>query len=455
VTQRQIHCRHVLTASGWRDDSLLELDGAGMITGLRVGVPAGDAVSLHGPVIPGMPNVHSHGFQALIAGLTGQRAAGGDSFWTWRERMYEMAGRLDPEGLEQCMGGVYLRMLRAGYTSCGEFHYLHNGPDGQPYANPAELSERVMAAAQASGIALTLLPVLYCRSGFGADSVNDRQRRFATGVDGYLALLAACDAVASGNPLFRIGLAPHSLRAVDEASLAAVLQAAGPGRSVHIHVAEQKREVEEAVAALGARALEWLLEHCPVDARWCLVHATHAEPRELRRAAKTGAVAGLCPTTEADLGDGIFDAEYWLAAGGRFGIGSDSNLRLSAGEELRLLEFTQRLRSGRRNVLADAGHSCGRHLYERAAAGGARALGQPVGHIEAGCRADLVELEPDDPRLAGLRGDRVLDSYVFAGDERLVRSVWVAGRRVLEKGDHAAAARLESGFAQVMRVMRT
>ncbi len=312
-----------------------------------------------------------------------------------------------------------------------------------------------MAAARTCGIALTLLPVLYCRSGFGATTVGPGQSRFANTLDAFLGLLERCDTAAREQPLLTIGVAPHSLRAVDAAALSGLLSAAGAGRPVHMHVAEQQREVDECLAHSGARPVEWLLENHPLDSRWCLVHATHTLPGERSRAAAAEATVGLCPTTEADLGDGIFEAEHWANAGGCFGIGSDSNLRISVREELRLLEFTQRLRSGRRNVMADGGRSCGRFLYETAAFGGGRALGQPVGRMEAGRRADLVELDAETPGLAGLSGDALLDSYIFAGDERMISSVWVAGKPLILAGRHEHEARIEADFARVMRKLRS
>ena len=448
-----MHLRRALLADGWRENLRLELDSGGLITGLGSGPPQPGDDRLEGPVIPGMPNLHSHAFQALIGGLTGRRAAGRDSFWTWRERMYDLAARVDPSQLQHCAAGVYMEMLRNGYTACAEFHYLHRAPDGRPYDHPAEMSERLLAAAGAAGIGLTLLPVLYRRSGFGADRVEGRQARFALGVDEYLRLVHHCRSRATGDPLLQVGVAPHSLRAVDRDDLLA-LQGEFVAGPVHIHVAEQPREVEDCLHHLGARPVEWLLDTLPLDEHWCLVHATHTTPEEVARAAAAGAVAGLCPSTEADLGDGFFDAETWVAEGGAWGVGSDSNLRLSPGEELRLLEFGLRLRSGRRNVLATEGESCGRFLFTAAAAGGGQALGQPIGQIAPGFRADLVELEVRHPWLQGLAGDELLDTLVFAGGPELIRSVYVAGALRVRDGEHLDAGSLLPPLAAVMRTLR-
>lgn len=451
---RRLHCTRILTPEGWREDHVLTVDDAGMITGLD-GRDAGDAdETLVGTVIPGMPNLHSHGFQRLVAGLGGRRE-GEDSFWTWREAMYRVAARLGPEDLAACMAGLYLDMLRGGYTSVAEFHYLHHDPEGRPYADRAELARRVSAAAEEVGVGLTLLPVLYCRAGFGAGGVEGGQRRFHHTPDAFTLLLYRLRELTKDHALQRVGVAPHSLRAVDEADLAALLSVTRTDEPIHMHIAEQPAEVEACLAHLGARPLAWLLDRQPVDGRWCLVHATHLDDGELRLGARSGAVAGLCPTTESDLGDGIFRAMEWQAAGGAWGVGSDSNLRVDAAEELRTLEFSQRLRSGGRNLLAPPGSNTGRALWEAAARGGAEALAQPVGALAPGRRADLLVLDRDHPLLAGLGGDDQLHSFVFAGDRSMIRSVWVAGRQRLDRGRHARGDRLERGFAQVLERLRS
>jgi formimidoylglutamate deiminase len=353
------------------------------------------------------------------------------------------------------MAGVFMEMLCSGYTTCAEFHYLHHAPDGARYDNPAELSERVFAAAAASGIALTHLPVWYQRSGFGADSVLDEQRRFVNDPEAYLEIISRCRAMAAQVPGAGIGVAPHSLRAVPTDRFVELVAHAGPGEPIHLHVAEQPREVSECVGALGARPVEWLLEHAGMGPHWCLVHATHIDESECRRAAATGAVAGLCPTTEADLGDGVFPAQQWFDAGGRFGIGSDSNLRICPAEELRSLEFSQRLVSGRRNVLAAPGQSTGGNLVTRAALGGAQACAQPVGVIEPGRRADLLELEPDHPLLAGLAPALALDTWLFAGSRDMLRTVRVGGRLLVENGRHVKNDALAGGYRQVLEKLRS
>ncbi|MGD2129335.1 MAG: formimidoylglutamate deiminase [Lysobacterales bacterium] len=454
--EQTIHCRCLLTPQGWLDDAILKLDAEGMVMSVEVGEASAAAHRLRGLVIPGMPNLHSHAFQRLMAGLAGSRGGAEDSFWTWREEMYRLANRITPPQNQAVAAWLQVEMLAAGYTSCAEFHYLHNAPGGGRYEDLAEMSGRIMAAAEQSGIALTLMPVLYCRSGFGAADVGSGQARFRLAPQSFLELLDLCRQRWERHSLRRVGVAPHSLRAVSPEDLNEVLPvAAAAGLPVHIHAAEQPAEVEQCLAHLGARPVDWLLAQQEVGPRWCLVHATHMAPTEAGAAAASGAVAGLCPTTEADLGDGFFETHAWLKARGRFGIGSDSNLRLSVCEELRLLENEARLRSGRRNVLARPGQTCGRSLYEAAAAGGAQALGQPVGALQPGRRADLVELDTEHPLMDGRGPDDALNTWVFAGGSAMIRSVWVAGRRVLEQGHHEQEEPLRDAFRRAVRELAT
>lgn len=450
--ESSIHCQHLLTSSGWLPDVVMQLDEDGMITRLSDGGQVDADQSLTGPVIPGMPNLHSHAFQRQMAGLSYGFSSRNDSFWTWRETMYKLAQLINPGQMQSIAAWVQIEMLQAGYTSCAEFHYVHHQAGGIPYQDIAEMSARLVEAAAGSGIALSLLPVLYCRSGFGLENVSVLQQRFYNSPNRFMELYSACRDLLEGHPLHRLGLAPHSLRAVSPEQLDQVLQFAGSNAAcIHIHIAEQPGEVTDCLHHLGARPVAWLLNHQDIDQLWCLVHATHLDDSEIEQAAATGAVAGLCPTTEADLGDGFFEMEQWLDAGGAFGIGSDSNLRLSVNEELRWLENEIRLLGGRRNVLARGGHGCGRFLYEQAARGGARALGQPVGQIEKGKRADLVELDSQHPLLEGKSGDTVLDTFLFAGDRSMIRSVHVAGNLVVDQGRHAGQEVLERGFRTAMR----
>jgi formimidoylglutamate deiminase len=450
----KIYCKTLLKGDRWASDAVLQVAPNGVIQAIEAGLPQAADIVLDGIVVPGMPNAHSHSFQRLIAGLTGPRGNQRDSFWSWREAMYRTANRISPEQFGAVAQWVFVEMLRAGFTSCAEFHYLHHQPGGEAYANPAEMSLRVIEAASVSGIGLTLLPVLYCSAGFGGDEVSEEQKRFANGPEQYLQLLEICRNAIGNNALVELGVAPHSLRAVPAAILHEVLQSRpDPGCPVHIHIAEQPAEIEACRAHLGARPVEFLLGQFAVDRRWCLVHATHMTPDEAQAAAISEATAGLCPTTEADLGDGVFRTAEWLQAGGSFAVGSDSNVRISVAEELRLLEYNERLRSGQRNVLTDNVMSCGRFLYQHAANTGGVALGQAVGRLETGFRADLVELDGSHELLAGRSPDAALDGWIFGGDDSMLNSVWVAGRRLVSKGRHAGESNGRAAFAQVMKEM--
>lgn len=430
-----------LLPSGWARNVLLRWNADGQLTEVapnsvvHAGVP-----EAAGPVIPGMPNLHSHAFQRAFAGLTEYRGEQQDSFWSWRTLMYQFAARIRPEQLEAIATWLYVEMLEAGYTSVCEFHYVHHDRDGTPYADDATLSLCLLRAARQAGIGMTLLPVLYQTSGFGNAPATASQRRFILSTEAMLGLLEklkpACDAQGA-----RLGLAPHSLRAVPPASLHEILQglqAMDAGAPVHIHIAEQTGEVESCLAWSGQRPVEWLLNHAPVDARWCLVHATHLSPQEITRAAATGAVAGLCPTTEANLGDGIFDLPGWQSAGGRWGLGSDSHATVNAAEDLLMLEYSQRLHTRQRNVLATAQQ---RHVATAmtlaAVAGGAQASGRRIAGIAPGQQADLVALDAGHLALAGLSGPDMLSAHVFASHRTsAVHAVWVAGRQQVQAGHH-------------------
>lgn len=432
----------------------LRIDSRGIINSISEGRGADADIELAGPVIPGMPNCHSHAFQRQMAGLAGHVGpSGANSFWSWRDAMYRLANRLTPESLEAIASWLYVEMLESGYTSCAEFHYLHHQPDGSSYASVEEMSRRLLDAASRAGLSLTLLPVLYCRSGFDSDNPLPEQRRFINTPDRFMALFERCLDAVRDNTHHVVGLGLHSLRAVSQEQMDAVLDSeAGRAAAVHIHIAEQTAEVSQCEKAYGARPVEWLLANAPVDGRWCLVHATHMNEQEYESTSSSGAVAGLCPTTEADLGDGFFEAERFLARNGSIAIGSDSNLRISPSEELRWLEFGLRLRTGRRNVLASEARSCGRLLFESALDGGRLALGQPVGRIEEGVRADLVELDGCHPMLQDVGDDDLLDRYVFAGGRSMIRSVFVGGRQHVRDGRHVARESAAAGFAKVMEV---
>ncbi len=460
MTTRQLLASQALLPQGWARDVLLQWDDGGRLVAVQAdatAVAAGVPRAI-GPVLPGMPNLHSHAFQRGFAGLTeyrsvapGEDPADGDSFWSWRSLMYRFALRLSPDTLEAIATQLYIEMLRAGYTSVCEFHYVHHEADGKPYADAAEMSLRLLRAAQRVGIGMTLLPVLYQTAGFGGKTAQADQRRFLHDTDAMLSLLARL-APACAQAGARLGLAPHSLRAVPPQSLAhavAGLHALDAGAPVHIHIAEQQREVDDCIAWSGTRPVAWLLDHAEVDARWCLVHATHMDWDERRRLAHSGAVAGICPTTEANLGDGVFDAAPYLQQGGAWGIGSDSHASVSVTEELRLFEYGQRLALQRRNVLASEAHAqVADRLWLDAVAGGARASGRAVGGLAVGQQADFLVLDGAHPALAGLDGPRALAVHVFGnhGHETLAE-VHTAGRCRVQHGRHPLLAEAGPRFA--------
>lgn len=439
---------------GWADRVEIRVDAAGIIRQLTPNArPAADAVQLHGPVLPGMPNLHSHAFQRAMAGLAECAGPGDDSFWTWRETMYRFALRLGPEDVQAIAAQLYAEMLQQGYTAVAEFHYVHHQPDGSRYDDPAELSWRVLAAAETTGIGLTHLPVLYAHGGFGPQPAGERQRRFLHDAKGYAALLEKLrPAFRTGSsPLRRLGIAPHSLRAVSGPLLAEALALTGADWPVHIHIAEQTAEVDDCQAHNAQRPVQWLLDHAPVDRHWCLVHATHMDAAETTALARSGAVAGLCPTTEANLGDGLFPAIDYLAQGGQFGIGSDSHISIDWREELRLLEYGQRLARRGRNLLAQGpGGSTGQRLFDAALAGGAQALNQPMGAIAIGRRADLVLLDGAAPLLAGHGPETLLDALIFSGQPNPVRAVYVGGRQVVAEGRHVQAENIAAAYRAAM-----
>ena len=443
---RSLFAADALLPTGWARNVLVQWDGAGRFTHIAAdaAAPAGTPVT-SGPLIPGMPNLHSHAFQRAFAGLTEYRAESQDSFWSWRNLMYRFAARITPESLEAIATWLYVEMLEAGYTSVCEFHYVHHGQDGTPYADDATLSLALLRAARRAGIGITLLPVLYQTSGFGAKPPRADQARFIRSTDNMLSLLERLSRAAQAQGAI-LGLAPHSLRAVPPDSLRAAVQgltALNPQAPVHIHIAEQTQEVEDCIAWSGQRPVQWLLEHAPVDERWCLVHATHMEPAEYAAAAATGAVAGICPTTEANLGDGIFDMPLWLQHGGRWGVGSDSHACVNAAEELLMLEYGQRLSRRQRNVLASSTQAeVATAMTLQAVAGGVQASGRaaPGGAagLALGQQADLVVLNAQHVALRDLPARSMLSAHVF-GSHRTsaIDSLWVGGVQRVAQGRHA------------------
>lgn len=433
----------------------------GWAAGVRLGILSGRIASIdrdavheageerHGCGLPAMANLHSHAFQRAMAGFAERSGSSADSFWTWRETMYASVDRMGPDELRAIAALAFMEMLESGFCRVGEFHYLHHDRDGSPFANIAEMSTAIVAAAQDVGIGLTLLPVLYSHAGFGATPPQTSQRRFILDVDGYLRLIEEAERAARVLPDAVVGFAPHSLRAVSPEQLGQLLPSAG-ARPIHIHIAEQVREVEDCVRWSGQRPVEWLLDNVDVDPRWCLVHATHMTDAETLALARSGAVAGLCPITEANLGDGLFPAQAFLAAGGRIGIGTDSNVRIDASEELRLLEYGQRLMHRGRNLLAGGpSRSTGAALYAAAGIGGAQALGGRGG-LSVGEPADIVSLDLSHPGLVGKSDDALLDSFVFSAGTTAVDYVWRYGEKLVTGGRHRQRDEIVARYAPAL-----
>lgn len=445
-----LHLAKALLTQGFASDVKLTVEN-GVIASIETGVsPAAGARGFSGIALPGMPNLHSHAFQRGMAGLSERRGAPEDSFWTWREVMYRFLDRLDPDDVQAIAAQAFVEMLEGGFTALAEFHYLHHDKDGRAYANIATMGQAIASAAQEAGLGLTLLPVLYRFGNFGQALSVHGQRRFVNERDAYQRLLEGSAAAIRDLPDARLGVAPHSLRAValDDLGWVSSLR---PNDPVHIHIAEQIPEVEASLKITGKRPVELLMDTIPLDRRWCLIHATHLGDAERDGIARSGAVAGLCPITESSLGDGIFDGIRYRDAGGAYGVGSDSNIQIDAGAELRQLEYSQRLRDRRRALFAEETASSGLALWRAACAGGAQACGRAIGAIAPGHRADFVTLDTDHPAIVGKAGAEAVDSAIFAANALPLRDVVVGGRSVVVDGSHVARDSVRTRFATVMR----
>lgn len=441
---------------GWHRNVVISVDPGGDIVDISADDTVTTARMINGAAISGMPNVHSHAFQRAMAGLAEQRSGNDDSFWTWRETMYELASHTTPECLNAVAAQLYADMVKAGYTSVCEFHYLHShalhsGGNHGAHEQRLAMSQALIDAATTAGIGLTLLPALYQTSNFGSAPPTERQRQFTMETRQYLDLLGALRQSSQRSSQLEVGMALHSLRAVPPESLKMVLDSQRDGQVIHIHIAEQEREVLACQEQLGKRPIEWLLEHAPVDKRWCLIHATHATVAELHGVAERGAVIGLCPTTEANLGDGIFPMETYLAAGGAFAIGSDSHISLSPIEELRWLEYQARLSRRQRNVLTEGGESGGAMLWRRACEAGARVTGRNVGELAVGKRADIVVLDSNAPLFAARNDMAIIDTFVFSGTSEAVRDVMVGGRWLVQDRRHFAETAVAAGYKRAVQ----
>lgn len=449
-----IWAEQALLPDGWMDGVTVQVGADGRIASVTQGpMPAG--AHRAGVLVPAPANCHSHAFQRAMAGLTEKRGEQpSDSFWTWRKLMYGFLDRITPDQVQAIAAQVQMEMLEAGYACNVEFHYLHHRPDGGAYDDIAEMSARIAAAADQTGIGLTLLPVAYQFGGLDRSPLGAGQRRFGNDPDRYARLLdAAADALRALPADTVLGVAPHSLRAVDPAFLSA-LAALRPDAPIHMHLAETVAEVEQVQAALGRRPVEWMLDNVDLSDRWCLIHITQMQGHETRSLARTGAIAGLCPLTEASLGDGIFDGVTWAQEGGAIALGSDSNIRISLAEEIRQLDTSQRLRDHSRAALATADQSTGRRLLQSAAVGGAASAGRGAGIIAAGEWADLLALDTTHVDLEGVRGDTVLDAFAFAGDSGMVADVWSAGRHMVRGGRHIRRDEITVAYRAAVRPLR-
>ncbi|WP_374833041.1 formimidoylglutamate deiminase [Paenochrobactrum pullorum] len=441
-----IHAKQALLPSGWAEDVRITIVDR-KISALEKSVAARADDECHDVILSGMPNIHSHAFQYGMAGLAEKRGSSADSFWSWREIMYKFALTMSPDQARSVALRLYIDMLEAGFTRVGEFHYLHHNRDGSHYDNIAEMANQIIDAAKTSGIGLTLLPVFYAHSGFGGSAPNEGQRRFINNEASFGKLIEGCQKALSGFDGAVLGVAPHSLRAVtpDELSFAAQLL---PDAPVHIHIAEQVKEVEDCIMWSGQRPVEWLLENQKLSSRWCLIHATHMTNAETTAVAKSGAIAGLCPVTEANLGDGTFNATCFHEHQGQFGIGSDSNVLIGIGDELRQYEYSQRLQHRARNVLAQNEGSTGRAMFDGAVKGGNISMGRAEDGLKAGASADFISL--DTARLPDTKGDTILDAWIFANRAK-VSDVWVHGIKQVENGRHAKRDEAERAFQQTIR----
>ena len=438
-----LFARKALLPEGWADDVLLRIDG-GLIEDVATGVTPEDGSVTTGCIIPGLCNAHSHAFQRALAGRTEERSpAGHDSFWTWRERMYELAAMLDPDLLRAIAGQAYTEMLLSGYTTVAEFHYLHR----DPATNSAgmQMFDALADAASQTGIRLTYVPVLYERAAFHAAEPEGSQKLFALSLEEFLEHHE--EAAARRSERLSVGIGAHSLRAVSAESLLAIAEAGRKvGAPIHLHIAEQQREVDQCLAAYERRPVRWLLENAGVDEQWCLVHATHMDADETARLAGSGAVVCVCPSTEANLGDGLFPLADFLGQGGRLAVGSDSHISINPFEELRWLEYGQRLATRSRNITSFRSAHVGRELFERAVEGGAQASGQAIAGLCPDAPADLVALYDDDPMLTGHGDESRLDALVFSGYRLPIEGVMVHGEWLVADGEHRSGVATRDAF---------
>ena len=458
MPQQTYFIKKALLSQGWAKNVRLGVDDKGLIVSLQANVLAEQDDHRLGLVIPGLVNCHSHAFQRAMAGLTEYQVSPTDTFWSWRKTMYRFAYLVSPEDLQDIASYLYLEMIKQGYTSVAEFHYVHHQPNGKPYSSVSQLSQSVINAANIAGINLTLLPVLYMNAGFGDQALLDDQKRFGNSVDSYLALHDEATRYCSHQSQHSVGMALHSLRAVPASSMTEVIshfKDRAHSCPIHIHIAEQTQEVEQSIKALGKRPVEWLLDKYDIDKQWCLIHATHMTPKETAQVAKSGATVVICPTTEANLGDGLFPLRQYLDDGGQIAIGSDGNTCTNPMEELRWLEYGQRLLSRTRNVASDdRERHTGTNLYRHCLEGGARSIGQKPGALTLGGRADLIVLDDNSADLANIAADSILDVLIFGTSQSLIKDVMVNGTWKITHYHHADEERIKNTFISATKALR-
>ena len=458
MPQQTYFIKKALLSQGWAKNVRLGVDDKGLIVSLQANVLAEQDDHRLGLVIPGLVNCHSHAFQRAMAGLTEYQVSPTDTFWSWRKTMYRFANLVSPEDLQDIASYLYLEMIKQGYTSVAEFHYVHHQPNGKPYSSVSQLSQSVINAANIAGINLTLLPVLYMNAGFGDQALLDDQKRFGNSVDSYLALHDEATRYCSHQSQHSLGMALHSLRAVPASSMTEVIshfKDRAHSCPIHIHIAEQTQEVEQSIKALGKRPVEWLLDKYDIDKQWCLIHATHMTPKETAQVAKSGATVVICPTTEANLGDGLFPLRQYLDDGGQIAIGSDGNTCTNPMEELRWLEYGQRLLSRTRNVASDdRERHTGTNLYRHCLEGGARSIGQKPGALTLGGRADLIVLDDNSADLANIAADSILDVLIFGTSQSLIKDVMVNGTWKITHYHHADEERIKNTFISATKALR-
>ncbi len=465
IQMKILHFAQSLLADGWANNVRVSIDANGTISSIEKDISGAN----QGCLLPGIANLHSHAHQRAMAGLAERAGSTDDSFWTWRKIMYQFLQTIQPEHLNAIASQLYVEMLKSGYTRVGEFQYLHHQPNGQQYENPAEMSLQTMQAANETGLGITNLPVHYQFSGFGEQPLGQQQQRFGNDPELFLRIVENLQQSSAGNENIVTGMAAHSLRAVGKESLSTILSSLHSSLDsssdsllekdstlpIHIHIAEQTKEVDDCIAWSGLRPVDYLLKNFNVDKNWCLIHATHMTESETKAVTESGAVVGICPTTEGNLGDGFFNAVEFLKAKGQFGIGSDSHISVSPSEELRWLEYGQRLIHRSRNVLAGGyERSTGRTLFYKTAAGGAQACGHNSGAIAVGKRADFIVLDTDHPLLCERSGDELLDSWIFSGNSNTVRDVYVGGRHVIKDGQHSLQSEIAERFKSTLKTLR-